>query len=65
MEGVAITIQGLKYEKAAGEDKIRLKMLYALNREGIVNMGVSGGVKIRKNTKRLADRCDHFNIQER
>ena len=33
--------------------------------EVLINKSVSGGIKIWKNTQRLADRFDHFYIQER
>ena len=60
---VAATIKGLKSLKAAGEDEIQLKMLKALNGEGVRLL--TSGVEIWKNTKTLADRFDHSCMQEK
>jgi len=64
---VTMAIGRLKSGKAAGEDEIILKMLKALNSEGnsLANSSVSSCVKVWQITKRMADRRDHPNIQER
>ena len=46
-----------RLEKATGEDEIRPRVFECIKRQRntLDNMGVSGGVNIWRNTKRLAD----------
>ena len=63
---VAAAIRGIKSGEAAGEDEIQSEMLKALNkiRSTLVEEDVSSGEETWRNTKRLADRCDHSYIQK-
>ena len=64
---MAAAKQGLKSGKAGDEDEIRPENVEGIERRRstLVVSSVLGGVKTWKNTKRLADRCDHSYIQER